>query len=437
MGVTKRLSLELPIYIHKMKGWQVGFCLTLMLGLTLGRPSLLGASQRFPFFLNQQQRQGHSLLSGHHGGHHEHHEHHHEEPLPESRALDTLYSAPPLEPLNGLYSAPAEEVVPLDGLYGAPPPPPPEPELPSYAEQPPPAPAPSAPEPVKAAAPMMMMDPSYNFEFSNEDSERSESNDINGVLKGSYSYKTPGVDANMDLENNYRFGYKVSDQEVKQEADAEGEVSGSYSYNMEDGREVEVRYTAGKDGFRVENLDELMATVREDTEGGDALGQYGAQAAADVAAVVVAKAAEIPASSDYDNYEPYVHEEIAAEPYVHQDMPYVHVDIPAEPYVHEEPVISAKVAPPPSTTSNKKSIGRRRVAVNKHQSSSAAVDRSFSFETKADDHEFTEKSDNGGERIGSYSYITPEGDQITVKYSAGKNGFVILNPEEVLPQPVV
>merc|ERR1719422_2368367 len=37
-----------------------------------------------------------------------------------------------------------------------------------------------------------MMDPSYNFEFSNEDSERSESNDINGVLKGSYSYKTPG-----------------------------------------------------------------------------------------------------------------------------------------------------------------------------------------------------------------------------------------------------
>merc|ERR1719200_53048 len=128
------------------------------------------------------------------------------------------------------------------------------------------------------------------------------------------------------------------------------------------------------------------------TEGGDALGQYGAQPTADVAAVVVAKAAEIPASSDYDNYEPYVHEEIAAEPYVHQDMPYVHVDIPAEPYVHEEPVISAKVAPPPSTTSNKKSIGRRRVAVNKHQSSSAAVDRSFSFETKADDHEFTEKS---------------------------------------------
>merc|ERR1712130_998125 len=172
-------------------------------------------------------------------------------------------------------------------------------------------------------------------------------------------------------------------------------------------------------------------------EDGDALGQYGAQSAVDVAAVVVAKTAELPASSDYADYEPYVHQEIAAEPYVHQDMPYVHEEIPAEAYVHEEPVISAKIAPPPASTSNKKSIGRRRVAVNKHQSSSAAVDRSFSFETKADDHEFTEKSDNGGERIGSYSYITPEGDRITVRCSAGKNGFVILNPEEVLPQPIV
>merc|ERR1719336_1563556 len=254
------------------------------------------------------------------------------------------------------------------------------------------------------------MDPSYSFQFSNEDSQREEENDISGVLTGSYSYKTPGgqdilvkykagadtgfviqnmdevnaaiersasepvavkafkaqpysgetaevefegpgVNADMDLENNYRFGYKVSDQEVKQEADAEGEVTGSYSYNMEDGRVVEVRYTAGKNGFKVENLDKLMATVHEDSEGGDALGQYGAQAAADVAAVVVAKAAEIPASFDYDNYEPYVHEEIAAEPYVLQVMPYARVDVPADPYVHEEPVISAKVAPPPSTTS--------------------------------------------------------------------------------------
>ena len=44
---------------------------------------------------------------------------------------------------------------------------------------------------------------------------------------------------------------------------------------------------------------------------------------------------------------PYVHEEIAAEPYVHDEPlethdiaaePYVHTEIEAEAYVHEEPV---------------------------------------------------------------------------------------------------
>jgi len=495
-----------------MKGWQVGLCVVLLSGITVGRPRKLGASNRFPLFLGQQQRQGHSLL-GHHGDHHQHHEHH-EEPLPESRALSGLYSAPPVEaepldslysapaeevvPLDGLYGAPAEEVVPLDGLYGAPPPE----VLPSYAEELPPA--PSEPEPVKAApaAPMMMMDPSYNFEFTNDDSQRSETNDINGQLTGSYSYKTPGgenivvkyragadtgfvidnmdelnaalersaaepsaradtldsygapseavaqtysgetaeiellapgVDENMNLENNYRYGYKTSDHQVSQEADSEGEVTGSYSYTMEDGKVVEVRYTAGKDGFRVENMEDLMATVHDDNQ--EDLGQYGNAAEA----VVVAKSAAIP-NEDYNDYEPYVHEEIAAEPYVHQDMPYVHVDIPAEPYVHDEPVIAAKVAPPPvsAANTNKKSIGRRRVAVNKNNDHARDnVERSFSFEAKSDEHEFTEKADEAGERIGSYSYLTPEGDKITVRYSAGRNGFVILNPEEVLPQPVL
>merc|ERR1712111_82887 len=86
--------------------------------------------------------------------------------------------------------------------------------------------------------------------------------------------------------------------------------------------------------------------------------------------------------------------------------------------------------------SEKKTIGRRRVAVHKNQASSGDVEsRAFSFESISDEHEFTENADEANESTGSYSYITPEGDRITVKYSAGKNGFVILNPEEVLPQP--
>ena len=38
-----------------------------------------------------------------------------------------------------------------------------------------------------------------------------------------------------------------------------------------------------------------------------------------------------------------------------------------------------------------------------------------------------ESSDVNGERMGSYSYVTPEGEQITVRYRAGVNGFEILN----------
>ena len=428
----------------------------------------------------------------------------------EARALDSLYTAPlPVaQPLDALYSAPPAEVVPLDSLYGAPPPE----DLPSYAEV---VPAPSDPVPVPAPAPtpapmMMMMDPSYSFQFSNEDSQRSEANDINNILTGSYGYKTPGgedilvkykagpdigfvvenadevaaaiersageaapsvkaipysgeaaevqfrspgVDSSMALENNYSYGYKVSDKSVSQEADKDGEVRGSYSYVMEDGSEIEVRYTAGKNGFVVENLEDVMAKVSAASEASEAaeedLGQYGAAPqvtahVAPVADVVVAKAA--PASDDYADYEPYVHVDIPAEPYVHVDMPYVHEEIPAEVYVHEEPdyVEAAEAAPvaakltPPSY--QKKNIVRKRVQVTKHQSSAAsataAAGKAFSYEAIAEDHEITESADAENERTGSYTYLTPEGDRITVRYTAGKNGFVILNPEEVLPQPV-
>merc|ERR1719510_580045 len=65
-----------------------------------------------------------------------------------------------------------------------------------------------------------MMDPSYSFKFSNEDSEREEENDVSGVVTGSYSYKTPG------------------------------------------GEDILVRYTAGPDtGFVVQNMEELNAAL--------------------------------------------------------------------------------------------------------------------------------------------------------------------------------
>ena len=430
------------------------FCVVSLLGGALGRPSLLGASQ-FPSF-PRGARQGHS---------------HH------------------VTPLDGLYNAPPQE------LYGAPPPEIVEDTQPSYGLPPPPASvaAPAALLPVTvsapapAAAPMMMMDPSYSFQFSNEDSEREEANDISGVLTGSYSYKTPGgqdilvkytagsdtgfviqnmeelnaalersaaepvevraspysgetaeieytgpaVAADMSLEQGYSYGYRLSDKEVSQQADNQGEVTGSYSYSLEDGRKVEVKYTAGKDGFKVDNLEELLASVHPEEDLGPIVESQAAPA------VVVARD-QLDHNTDYqyEEAEQYVHDEIEAEPYLH-------VEIPAEVYVHDS---TGDVGEPyvHQTGEHGRAVGRKRVQVNKvassassASSSSSAASRSFSFQTKGEDQEFTEQSDNEGERIGSYSYISPEGDKITVRYSAGRNGFVILNPEEVLPQPLL
>merc|ERR1712156_235170 len=88
-------------------------------------------------------------------------------------------------------------------------------------------------------------------------------------------------------------------------------------------------------------------------------------------------------------------------------------------------------------------IGRRRVAAKSAGASSsrasgkAITSAAFKFNAAGDDHEFMETADDAGERTGSYSYVDPEGKNIVVKYSAGKNGFVILNPREVLPQAPV
>ncbi len=43
-------------------------------------------------------------------------------------------------------------------------------------------------------------------------------------------------------------------------------------------------------------------------------------------------------------------------------------------------------------------------------------------------------ADSTGERSGSYSYVNPDGRKVVVRYRAGRGGFRVLNPEEVLPR---
>ncbi len=44
------------------------------------------------------------------------------------------------------------------------------------------------------------------------------------------------------------------------------------------------------------------------------------------------------------------------------------------------------------------------------------------------------KAEADGERSGSYAYVNPDGRRVVVRYRAGRKGFRLLNPEEVLPK---
>merc|ERR1712242_278463 len=60
------------------------------------------------------------------------------------------------------------------------------------------------------------------------------------------------------------------------------------------------------------------------------------------------------------------------------------------------------------------------------------MDPSYYFQYKSADSERTEDADSNGAVVGSYSYLSPGGQEIVVRYKAGADtGFVIENQEEL------
>jgi len=256
---------------------------------------------------------------------------------------------------------------------------------------------------------------------------------------------------------SYSFAYKGSDKAQQEESSA-GDVKGSYSFKTEDGQEFTVKYTSGVGGFVVENIEDLLAqTNPQSAEYQAVLAEHAA-----IAAERQSLASEAQRKSTGNTHSPaaetYVHNEVEAEPYHHEEIEaesYVHQEIEAEPYIHEEiaaePYIDEQVAYVHNEIAAEPYVDEQVAYVHNeiaaepyvHEEASAgsggsANARSFMFNAVGDDHEFMETADAAGERTGSYSYVNPDGENILVKYSAGKDGFVILNPREVLPQgPVV
>merc|ERR1711971_1271466 len=213
--------------------------------------------------------------------------------------------------------------------------------------------------------------------------------------------------AMMMMDPSYNFAYAGDAGNREEAADSQGVVTGSYSYLSPEGNEILVRYTAGADtGFVIENSDELAASVREATDAG-------AEAAA-----ARASAAPLPiASSASDSVVISVPDSLYGAPAA-ESLPSYQEEITAPDTLYGAPAEElpsyqeeAAAAPP-----------------------QMVMDASFNFAVDEEEHKFEEEADRTGERTGSYSYQAPDGTLVKVRYTAGRDGFVILNPEEVLPQ---
>merc|ERR1711971_539156 len=283
-------------------------------------------------------------------------------------AADSLYGAP--VEADSLYGAPAAAP---DTLYGAP-----AEELPTYSEELPsyvelPLEESSSVEVVEATtAGMMMMDPSYYFQYKSLDSERTEDADSNGDVVGSYSYLSPG------------------------------------------GQEIVVRYKAGADtGFVIENQEELnSALLRAASEPFEAAEE-----------VVVEQASE-----------PREHVFTLEE----DDEDVLPTPLSGSP----PPLESLYSAPPPPAVAQPTSLyGAPALEPLPSYEEAKAVaapammmmmDPSYNFAYAGDSGNREEAADSQGVVTGSYSYLSPEGNEILVRYSAGADtGFVIENSDEL------
>merc|ERR1712113_899419 len=230
----------------------------------------------------------------------------------------------------------------------------------------------------------------------------------------------------LQTQSSYGFAYNEDTAERTESADASGLIQGNYKYTNAEGNTINVEYEAGNGiGFVIKNQDDLNAAIKKATEDG-------------AIAAATKKAQSAASSSSASSSSSDASSSLSSSSYSASSSP-----LPLAGYGAQSTFSLPESNALPT-------VGRRRVAVKKQRvaasnqhavaksAGGATINRSFMFNAVGDDHEFMETADAAGERTGSYSYVNPDGKNILVKYSAGKDGFVILNPREVLPQaPVV
>merc|ERR1712088_635883 len=217
----------------------------------------------------------------------------------------------------------------------------------------------------------------------------------------------------MMIDQSYYFQYKSADSERVEDADSNGAVVGSYSYLSPGGQEIVVRYKAGADtGFVIENQEELNSALLR------------------------------AASEPFEAAEEVV--EQASEPREHvftlegDDEDVLPTPLSGSP----APLESLYSAPPPAPVAQPTSLYGAPALDNlpsyEEPELAAApatmmmMDPSYNFAYAGDAGNREEAADSQGVVTGSYSYLSPEGNEILVRYTAGADtGFLIENSEEL------
>merc|ERR1711971_1417083 len=206
----------------------------------------------------------------------------------------------------------------------------------------------------------------------------------------------------------YNFQFQEEGQSRQEEQDEDGLVTGSYSYLGADGVEHVVNYRAGA-GIGFEIIDpsvEQMFAVFGAKKVDDPLP---VAAVRDAAPAVVVEAA-VEADSLY------------GAPAAAPDTLY---GAPAEELPTYSEELPSYVELPLEESSSVEVVEATTAGV-------MMMDPSYYFQYKSLDSERTEDADSNGDVVGSYSYLSPGGQEIVVRYKAGADtGFVIENQEEL------
>jgi len=299
-----------------------------------------------------------------------------------------------------LYEAPPKDILPLDvevpeGLYNAPPP-----DSNLFIS------APSETSIVEESE-VLYTSPLEDNAYSGSEVEYDdiESDNLN------YDADVKLETTTMFMDKSYNFAYSGEEARRQEEANPTGIIHGQYSYVNAEGNEIVVKYKAGADiGFVIENQEELNAAVRRATNDGS------------VAAVAARKALE---NNQYHSSP--VKAEVDPLPIASGSEEFTNL-LPS--YSKTEGLLRMNSI----TKENTPNIIASYDQGNSQVKQPTEMDASFKYKVNEVDHTFEEEADSTGERTGSYTYVNPSGDTIGVRYRAGRRGFVILNPDQVLPR---